>query len=174
MRWIQTSWMTRPRLGSVSQSQVGRKTLEVYLYWGKFYLVSSLIIWMIGQSIPAGIPWMVQTWEEWLVHEWLGHHSKGPQQTEEFSWSWKRWKAEPCIYSGIASLHWVVKQLGREGPWGTGGQQAQPEWCPLAVERANSILGCISNSAAVVMRYGPSSLHCWGHIWSAGSSFPVQ
>lgn len=103
--------------------------------------------WMICQSIPERIPWMIQTWEEWLIHESFGGCSKGAQQTEEFSWSSKRRKAEPCICGGMASLQWVVKQLGK-GPWGAGGQQAQHEWCPFAVKRANSILGCINNSAA--------------------------
>lgn len=80
--------------------------------------------------------------------EWLGHHTKGPRQTEE-SHEVQKGKRQSSAYAEEQPHHTeVVKQLGREELWGAGGQRAQHEQCPLAVKRANSILSCINSSAA--------------------------
>ena len=72
---LKTGWTSLKGLWSVAQSVAGGQSLVVYTsgpYWGQYCLISSLMIWMMRQSVPKVNLQMVQTWEEWLMHQRVG------------------------------------------------------------------------------------------------------
>jgi len=120
-----TGWTAEPRgWWSVAQSLVGGQWLAVYprdQYWVQSCLTSSLMISVLGQSVPAASLLMAQNWEEWLK----GQRAVLPSRETSTAWrngltgtsgSSTRWNMKSCKRGGIphATIHAGCNPAGKQ------------------------------------------------------------